>query len=846
MNNRITNKNIHHKSNINNNIKEETKNSAFIPKNTAQVFPTRTILKRKKNIIVTKKQKNNIGINLQKLIINTKRKNNSPSQLDEFNRNLSYNNVILQKKSYNKNNSQSILPKTNTKSGNLSSKNIKNSTNEYYTNNNIIKGKTYFIRNLDLTEEILENSTYSINKLSTNSIVNNYITPKNKKGILILNNKMIFKNNSFINKNSNIISVPQNKIKNCYTNLNININRNDNNNKGKNKYKGIPFSLKKNNQKINTIIENKKTQMDKNDNHQNIYSIYKNDKLLKKKKASGNKVISFKMKNNNDIFLTEKNYKNDNLKKSFCNINNDIINKKMKMSFVMKKGYHNSPNQSFKLSDNKSFKMSTKLDLDEFLKKEPNFSAIDLNNGKNKFNNDIKKNNLCKNMKKNLILINNKLNNKYKNSKKEKNETNNKIIINNTESENNSKILKNESFIYNYSEKLNKIKKENKNNINKSIKNKKNKNKNINNNNNISKSNSESDKFIGDEEIDTIEDSLKDCNNIRDIHVFKTSNISFFKTMQIACVEIESILLFENITEIIFNFCDLKSLNKLCLLSKKIYQYIKPIIYKIIRNKVFNYNKDTNNKYKNKIKSSLFKYSSLSEKSPLLLEKKYKDLLFENINKYDEQIKKDLTRTFPDNSSFHYGNNNYNKLYHVLTAYSNFNKNIGYVQGLNFLAANSIFVFEKEIDVFIFLDSLIQKFKLEDIIGVISNNLNIKLEGITKYLNKYIPKINKYFGKMNLNYEFFIAGWVLTLFSNSMDSQYLFYIWDYMIIFGWDYFNCFVVAVLKKYENEILSIPLNKLTFYMKNILRNESFQNEFENIIKYSFEYLLKEKNIK
>ena len=69
---------------------------------------------------------------------------------------------------------------------------------------------------------------------------------------------------------------------------------------------------------------------------------------------------------------------------------------------------------------------------------------------------------------------------------------------------------------------------------------------------------------------------------------------------------------------------------------------------------------------------------------------------------------------------------------------------------------------------------------------------------------------------MNLNYEFFIAGWVVTLFSNSMDNQYLFYIWDYMIIFGWDYFYCFVAAVLKKYENEILSLQLNKLTFYMK------------------------------
>ena len=92
---------------------------------------------------------------------------------------------------------------------------------------------------------------------------------------------------------------------------------------------------------------------------------------------------------------------------------------------------------------------------------------------------------------------------------------------------------------------------------------------------------------------------------------------------------------------------------------------------------------------------------------------------------------------------------------------------------------------------------------------------------------------------MNLNYEFFLAGWVLTLFSNSINKEYLFYIWDFMIIFGWNYFNCFIIAVLKKYENEILSLPQNKLTFYMKNILKNDSFQKDFETIMKSSFDFL-------
>lgn len=142
----------------------------------------------------------------------------------------------------------------------------------------------------------------------------------------------------------------------------------------------------------------------------------------------------------------------------------------------------------------------------------------------------------------------------------------------------------------------------------------------------------------------------------------------------------------------------------------------------------------------------------------------------------------------------------------MLTAYANYNKNIGYAQGLNFLAANSIFIFEKEMDEFLFLDALIQKFNLENIIGL-SNNLSIKLEEISNCLNKYFPKIKKYLESMNLNYEFFLAGWVLTLFSNSINNEYLFYIWDFMIIFGWNYFNCFIIAVLKIMKMKFFPCP---------------------------------------
>ena len=821
MNNRIknkSNKNVHFKSNSNN-IKEETKNSVINTKNNEQVYPTKTNLNKKKNVFYNKKPKNNIGINFQKLIINSKKKsilsNNSPQQ-DQINRNLSFNSVICQKKNYVKNNSQSILPKTN-KQEKIKNKNLKQSYNENYKTN-ITKGKTYFVRNLDITE-VFDNSINSINKFNNNSVLINYITPKNQKEKLKANNnKLIFKNNSFIN-NNNVILIPGHKIKNCYTNLVI--NKNDSSNKLKNKTKGIPFSLKKNPQKINSITESKNTLIEKNDNKerieridtlQNLHSIYKNEIILQKKKISGSK-ISYKEKFRREVFLTDKNI-NNNLKEPFCN--NDIINKKIK-SAIQKGCNTDKSNQGLENSNDNSLKIVRKLDMDEESKRDEDHTFFDLKKGKS-----IKLPN--KKFKKNLII------------------NSCKISQNNEKSEVlDKKVIKNESFIKMSSEGYNKFKEKiiirnnlNKNRITKD------------NNNDIINDSKIEKKNYNDEDTDTIEDSLKDpSNNINDIHVFQTSNISFFNSMKNTYNEFEKIFSLENITEIIINFCDLKTINKLSLLCKKYYQYIKPIILKIIRIKVLNYNKNANNKYKNKIKTSLFNYSSFSSISNFLLEKKYKDLLFENNIVYDEQIKKDLTRTLPDNKSFQYGNKNYNKLYHLLTAYSNYNKNIGYVQGLNFLAANSIFAFEKEIDEFLFLDALIQKFKLEDFFGV-SNNLSIKLEGINNCLNKYIINIKNHLNKLHLNYEFFITGWVLTLFSNSMDNKYLFYVWDYMIIFGWDYFNCFVIAVLKKYEHDILSLPLNKLTFYMKNILRNKSFQIEFENIIKTSFDYLLIEKGIK
>ena len=107
-----------------------------------------------------------------------------------------------------------------------------------------------------------------------------------------------------------------------------------------------------------------------------------------------------------------------------------------------------------------------------------------------------------------------------------------------------------------------------------------------------------------------------------------------------------------------------------------------------------------------------------------------------------------------------------------------------------------------------------------------------------------MPKLTRYLTGMKLNYEFFTTNWLLTLFSNSMETKYLFYIWDYMIIFGWKFFKCFVVAVLEEFQNEILKATQTNITFIMKNMLKNKQFNDNFKNIIKKTIRILIEENN--
>ena len=369
-----------------------------------------------------------------------------------------------------------------------------------------------------------------------------------------------------------------------------------------------------------------------------------------------------------------------------------------------------------------------------------------------------------------------------------------------------------------------------------------NKENNNNNNNNINNNNlSKSSDSITD--VDDFSDDKKITKHHKTIHqIFKIHKINrnsilrfnkdYFDDIDKEKKNISFILNFsiKNIYRILSY--DNKIIYTLNSINKSFHKLFKSLIYENIKIKVLE-NQNIERK-KNIVKKYLFKSSPLYS-NIRFLQKIYYENLYKCKSSYDNVIKADLPRTFPNDTSFKEGKENFNKLYRILSAYSNYNFNIGYAQGLNLIVGHALLTFEKEEEIFIFIDGLINKFKFENFIGI-NNKMKEKLNQIGKLIQKNEKKVCDYLDKNFLDHEFFSANWTLTLMSNSMSNKNLMIIWDFMIIFGWKFFNYFIITILNFYENVIISCSQDELPFLMKNLLNSKQFDLDFKNIINETF----------
>ena len=223
-------------------------------------------------------------------------------------------------------------------------------------------------------------------------------------------------------------------------------------------------------------------------------------------------------------------------------------------------------------------------------------------------------------------------------------------------------------------------------------------------------------------------------------------------------------------------------------------------------------------------------------------EKKEFNTFINNFNKnnINKQIEKDLTRTFLDITD--QKDKKIHNLKNLLIYSSSLIKD-GYCQGMNFIVGFILrFTNFDEIKSFYFIKYIFPKIKgyFEQGFPLLKKNINI----FHKLFSKLYPKLNSHFTKNDVFAQFWVGKWFQTLYTLNLPFEELCYMWDLLLIKGFDfsiYINLAIIHYLEKYliklddSSDILQYLQNALNPEPSNSIDINSVNDPYKYIIPLS-----------
>jgi hypothetical protein len=209
----------------------------------------------------------------------------------------------------------------------------------------------------------------------------------------------------------------------------------------------------------------------------------------------------------------------------------------------------------------------------------------------------------------------------------------------------------------------------------------------------------------------------------------------------------------------------------------------------------------------------------------------------------EDMIIKDLDRTFPNCSLFQDTlGNGQRKLLRVLSNYSKYNKEVGYIQGMGFICALLLTYMDEE-RTFFMLHTLIKKYELEGIYLPGFRDLSKKFFVLLNLEKKFIPKCYKIFKRDQLYPRCYATEWFICLFSRNLNFKILVRVFDTFLLEGFKVIYRFTLAFIKLKEKDFIEGKGgNDSTF----LVINNCFENvDIKELFKIAFGFNITKKLI-
>ena len=256
------------------------------------------------------------------------------------------------------------------------------------------------------------------------------------------------------------------------------------------------------------------------------------------------------------------------------------------------------------------------------------------------------------------------------------------------------------------------------------------------------------------------------------------------------------------------------------------------LLVKINKNSKKKINNKINNENKKEINSNGSENSSMSIATKKLYSKYIKQTL--DKEKSISLIDLDIGRTFSSLGVFKNESQLGNNLKEILRIFVVARPDIGYVQGLSYIAGTLLLQMDKFTSFVCFMNIILSPnilpfYRLDE------NNIKKRLELFEEIFKLNLPELYIHFQQNEVLPEHYLLEWFMTLFTRNLKIELALRIWDIYMIEGIISIYKSAIVIFNLSEKKLLKMDFAEIMDFLKNLDKNnydeDKFVEEFNNV---------------
>jgi len=155
----------------------------------------------------------------------------------------------------------------------------------------------------------------------------------------------------------------------------------------------------------------------------------------------------------------------------------------------------------------------------------------------------------------------------------------------------------------------------------------------------------------------------------------------------------------------------------------------------------------------------------------------------------------------------------------VLRAYSIYDADVGYCQGMNFIAAMFI-TFVSEEQAFWLLVAVMQDSpcRMRGLFGEGMTEAHQVLFVAQKLIAQFLPRLSRHFERENVDITMYATQWLLTMYTSAFPFDIVTRLWDCFLVEGWKVAYRVMLALLDAGASDLMKLRFEGILGYLKEL----------------------------